>query len=165
MEANKRNLQARASLVEFASQEHDISMSLPGDAGLCFVPSRALLAQRIEQEETCPEMDSQGEDRGAVMWFKRSKDKGHPLASMHLAEPGQNSAFLRRGPVQRYGPVYSQCHSRMWRTRTSNACSVQEIYLNGELGVFKDPSNSLALCSHLRPVRIRFRQSTFVRRD
>ncbi|CAJ1344933.1 unnamed protein product [Effrenium voratum] len=38
-------------------------------------------------------------DRGAVMWFKRAKGKGHPLASMHLAE----------------------------------------IYLQGELGVFKDP--------------------------
>ena len=32
----------------------------------------------------------EGEDRGAVMWFKRAKEKGHPLASMHLAERGQS---------------------------------------------------------------------------
>ncbi|CAE7351409.1 unnamed protein product [Symbiodinium necroappetens] len=61
-------------------------------------------------------------DRGAVKWLKRAKDKGHPLASMHLAEiylKGELGIF--QDPIQ--GEHFRQEGLRLYQALKQRASS------------------------------------------
>jgi len=118
--------------------EHSLRDELVGEYRLADFDGRAPLAQDKDEvyQRLFVEANKRGlqamldfglflrtrGDRGAVKWLKRAKDKGHPLASMHLAEiyfKGELGIF--QDPIQ--GEHFRQEGLRLYQALKQRASS------------------------------------------